>query len=186
MRTTKDCVVFSLLIGLFTHVALGQHPFVVSSPRRIVTEFAVPVAVPVAPFSPVWYGTSPAQFGGTTYGPATDRGPNFSARDSEAWLDQIAEKVAARLSNDAKRQPAPSVGSTLFQERCTICHGGTSPKGKVSFDNLESLSSELRLRAIRSILNGKMPQGGAKVSPEEVGRLIGELAGGEGKTKTEE
>ncbi len=167
------------------HSAQSEPPHVTTPPQRIVTEFAVPVAVPVAPLSPIWYGTSPSQFGGTACGQSAtpQYGAATSSREQDAWLDRLAEKVAVRLSKESTVTANGTIGdktakpsaSALFVERCSTCHSGANPKGGMSLDNLATLSAEQRLRSVRSIITEKMPQGGPKLSPAEAGRLIGEL-----------
>lgn len=132
--------------------------------QRIVVNsvVAVPVAVPVATFSPVQYQNQVI--------PYTD--PPKSAED--VLLDMLADKVAARLQGGTVKAQAEK--PTLFATNCAACHKkGDADKGKPSFTTLDALTPEQRLKASRAILEERMPPG-KKLSPAEVGQHLLELS----------
>jgi hypothetical protein len=117
-----------------------------NKPQFVVTAFAVPVAVPVAPFAPYWYGVSdyreplvPKLRLGTHHPEAPLREPQ--AEPSTAQIGRHSSQTAR----------------SLVTQRCTSCHGRTSPKQGLSLVDPLSLSDHNRLRAIRAVISGEMP-----------------------------
>jgi cytochrome c553 len=106
----------------------------------VITAFAVPVAVPVAPFAPYWYGVSDYQ-------------EPFSLRGSAS--QRAAREAEPRGTGFRGRASEPERSITV--QKCTACHGRTSPKQGLSLVDPFSLSDSDRLRAIRAVVNGEMP-----------------------------
>jgi mono/diheme cytochrome c family protein len=119
------------------HIAQQQH---------VITAFAVPVAVPVAPLAAYWYGVSEyASFPGSA-----------SQRTApEALSAEPSRETEPRGSGLQGGAPKPA--RSLIAQRCTSCHGRTSPKQGLSLVDPLSLSDQDRLRAIRAVVNGDMP-----------------------------
>lgn len=68
----------------------------------------------------------------------------------------------------------------LVRSKCKACHD-TNQAAKEAFDlsgDLETLTCEQRLNAIRQVVDGSMPKG-KPLSPEELGDLIGAFSGSE-------
>lgn len=103
---------------------------------KLVVPFAVPVGVPVAPFSPYFYGYQ--QF-------RVDPIESHSATPVTALPDRAASLVATQ---------------------CATCHSGPAPQGEVRLDRPEALDASHRLAAIRAVLAGRMPKGGTLTPDE--------------------
>jgi hypothetical protein len=115
----------------------------------VVTAFAVPVAVPVAPFAAYWYGLSDYQETSSLRGSASPRSaPEALPRESVREVQPRSTALQGRGS-----EPEWSVVS----QKCTSCHGRTSPQQGLSLVDPLSLSDKDRLRAIRAVVNGEMP-----------------------------
>lgn len=114
----------------------------------VITAFAIPVAVPVAPFAPYWYGIND-YYHGPLHGSASVRG-DLENRRRETASDK--EPRAAELRFGGLRSE-----HSLVAQRCTSCHGRTSPKEGLSLIDPPSLSAGDRLRAIRAVIHGEMP-----------------------------
>jgi mono/diheme cytochrome c family protein len=112
------------------HVAATAHA-THNQPQFVVTTFAVPVAVPVAPFASYWYSVS-------------------DYRDTSSLPRSTPQPTAPEAL------PRESLHS-LITQRCASCHGRTSPKQGLSLVDPLSLSEHDRLRAIRAVLTGQMP-----------------------------
>lgn len=129
---------------------------------------AVAIGVPVAEVTPYYYSYS-------AYAPSQP-----PAVDIDALATKLAEKLAAKPSG-AGAMPAPQSAklpaSSLVAQKCAQCHSGPEPKGKLSLENPAALDCPTRLKAIRAILSEKMPQGGPRLTPDEAGKLLEELAG---------
>jgi hypothetical protein len=122
----------------------------------VVTAFAVPVAVPVAPFAPYWYGV--AEF----HDPVSMRVPSSFPRS--AW-----ERTAVE---------APPRETAIVAHRCGACHGSISPKQGLSLVDPTALSAEDRLRALRAVVTGAMPpETEPKLSDADRNAIIHELLG---------
>jgi mono/diheme cytochrome c family protein len=115
----------------------------------VVTAFAVPVAVPVAPFAPYWYGVSDYYDVPSFPGSAWER----TARESLPHENPREAKPRRTNSQATASEPARS----LVTQHCTSCHGRTSPKQGLSLVDLPSLNAEDRLRALRAVFTGAMP-----------------------------
>lgn len=115
----------------------------------VITAFAVPVAVPVAPFATYWYGVSDYHDMPSFPGSARQR------TAPEALPPKTANDVESK--NAALRSGASPAPQSLIAQRCTSCHGRTSPKQGFSLVDPLSLSDHDRLRAIRAVVNGDMP-----------------------------
>jgi len=72
---------------------------------------------------------------------------------------------------------APSAGPSLVAKHCASCHGldKAAPKGGLFYDAGNKLECWPSLKAIQSVMSGKMPKG-VQLTPEEKGELIRELA----------
>ena len=72
--------------------------------------------------------------------------------------------------------PQPS-GPSLVAKHCASCHGldKAAPKGGLFYDGGHKLDCGPSLKAIQSVMTGKMPKG-VQLTPEEKGELIRELA----------
>ena len=72
--------------------------------------------------------------------------------------------------------PQPS-GPSLVAKHCASCHGldKAAPKGGLFYDGGHKLDCGPSLKAIQSVMTGKMPKG-VQLTPEEKGDLIRELA----------
>jgi hypothetical protein len=113
----------------------------------VITAFAVPVAVPVAPFATYWYGVSDYHDTSASRALATKR-PVAEPPTRETASDMGSNSVARRAALGTR---------TLIAQHCTSCHGRTSPKQGLSLVDPLSLSDFDRLRAIRAVVNGEMP-----------------------------
>jgi hypothetical protein len=121
--------------------------------QLVVTAFAVPVAVPVAPFATYWYGVND-YYAPSLRGSASGRGA------PEAQPPELAREAEPRTS--AFQGRASERERSLIAQRCTSCHGQTSPKQGLSLVDPLSLSDFDRLRAIRAVVNGEMPPADAE------------------------
>jgi len=128
---------------------------------KVVTQFAVPIGVPVAIAAPVAYANS-----------ATPQysGPPKSAED--ILLDRLADLVAKRLAVQGGAQALEV--KTMFSQKCATCHSQAKPDGRPVFGSLDTLTAEQRLAAIKSMSLGRMPKG-SKLSPEDTAKLVEEL-----------
>ncbi|HEX4132466.1 MAG TPA: c-type cytochrome domain-containing protein [Pirellulales bacterium] len=142
----------------------------VAATGLVVTQFAVPVAVPqytvpVAPTSFVQYGGQLSASSGIT---------------TEALEDRIVAKVLKGLqaSGTIKAAAAPS----LVGRACATCHGATNPKAGLSLAATTALTADERLKSISRVLADdpqlRMPpsSSGIKLSAEELGKLLQELS----------
>ena len=120
-----------------------------------------PIGVPVAQLSPVWYAYS-----------------NF--RQPDAYNQRHTDY---HESSDRDKTPRTAVA-----QFCLRCHAGSDPRHGLNLDHPESLDSQTRLKAVRMVLQEKMPPGG-KLAAADVGRLLEELVGANdvaGDKETEE
>ncbi len=159
-----------------THVA--EATAVVVTPVPV----AVAVGVPVAEATPYYYSYSAYAYS-----------PPATTIDVDALAAKLAEKLTAGTSgggsNSQPNPPAPNpvsppnstpakaAANSIVAQKCASCHSGVNPKGAVSLENLSTLDCTTRLKAIRAVLSEKMPQAGTKLTPEEAGRVLEELAG---------
>jgi mono/diheme cytochrome c family protein len=123
-----------------------------SHPQFVVTAFAVPVAVPVAPFAPYWYGVAdyhyaPSLQGSASQPAAPEALPFASAREAEPRGSAFPGGAWERERRER----------SIIAQRCIACHGRTSPKQGLSLSDPHSLSAADRLRAIRAVVHGEMP-----------------------------
>ncbi len=113
-------------------------------------------------------------------------GANLQTQASE---ERIAALVIQKLQA-AQQQTAPAPQTLpltaevdrwqLVRNKCQGCHS-TSEAAKTAFDlsgDLETLTCEQRLNAIRQLVDGSMPKG-KPVTAEELGDLIGTFSGSE-------
>ena len=119
-------------------------------PQCVATAFAVPVAVPVAPFAPYWYSVSDYQH---SLGPKLRLGPHVPEAPLRESVDQALPHIQRHERVGRTSEPQRSI----ISQRCTSCHGRTSPKQGFSLVDPLSLSDHNRLRAIRAVINGEMP-----------------------------
>jgi mono/diheme cytochrome c family protein len=134
----------------------------------IVTQFAVPVAVPqyVVPVAPA----SHVQYGGAA-----------PLAINEALEDRIVAKVLKGLQGSPTFK-AQTSAETPVTKTCVSCHNATSPKGGLSLADMTALTAEQRLKCIARTLSDdpetRMPpaSSGMKLSPEELGTLLHELS----------
>jgi cytochrome c553 len=117
----------------------------------VITAFAVPVAVPVAPFATYWYGVSDYHVGQAV--PDIASFSRSARAKGEAQPREAATDVGPR-SAALRDSRAPR---SLIAQRCTSCHGRTSPKQGLSLVDPLSLSDQDRLKALRAVINGEMP-----------------------------
>ena len=163
---TEICIVGS------TVPAFAAPRAAVTQTNLVVTQFAVPVAVPqyVAPVAPQSY----VQYGNS--------GSPYSTSSLNSLEDRIAAKVldAIRAAGGIK---ALESSPTLVGRFCTRCHSGpaTTP-AKLDLSDLSKLSSDQRLKCVRMVLsddeNQRMPPktSGLTLSPEDLGKLLQELS----------
>jgi mono/diheme cytochrome c family protein len=148
--------------------ARGNDQTTVVTSGLLVTQFAVPVAVPqyvatVAPPSYVQYGSG------------------YSTSSTETLEDRIAAKVIQGLQASGNWRAA-GAAPTLVAQSCARCHSGPTPNGKLDLSVPSKLAAEDRLRAIRAVLADdearRMPpaSSGVKLSAEEVGKVLQELS----------
>jgi hypothetical protein len=161
-------------LGIVSHVNAHQHN---NHSHLVVTAFAVPVAVPVGPFAPYWYGVS------DYYAPSS---PGSASRQA------VSEAVARESTRDAERRGDTfprgawererverSVGEhSLLSQHCISCHGRTSPKQGLSLVDPRSLSADSRFRAIRAVVLGEMPPD-TSLNEVERAALLRELVAGD-------
>ncbi|HEX3870197.1 MAG TPA: c-type cytochrome domain-containing protein [Pirellulales bacterium] len=154
----------------------------VASTALVVTQFAVPVAVPqyavtVAPTSHVQYG------GVSTGANQTSYGTVGATKTSDTTLeDRIAAKVVKALEASGKLSGVPKPPQTAVAQACAKCHGGVNPKGGLSLEDVSSLSDEQRLKSIARVLaddaTQRMPPAASdiKLSAEDIGKVLQELS----------
>jgi mono/diheme cytochrome c family protein len=136
----------------------------------VITAFAVPVAVPVAPFAPYWYGVS-------DYHDATSLRCYASLRTAVEAMPRDTQREAEPRSNAFPRG-AWEREASVVQRHCGACHGAVSPEQGVSLVDPSALSAEDRLRAIRAVITGAMPPDTEpKISNADRDSIIRELLG---------
>jgi mono/diheme cytochrome c family protein len=86
-----------------------------------------------------------------------------------AWRPAKADRAASNQVGPRPSRAAPS----LIATHCATCHGGATPKAGLSLDG--SLTPQVRLRAIRAVLQGDMPPG-RPLAAAELTALLRELA----------
>lgn len=134
--------------------------------KIVINQFAVPVAVPVSPYSPYYYSSSQVQ-------QKQYAAPPRSAEDILA--ERIAKKVAAYMRSPEGTASASAL-PTLFSQKCALCHAeGDAEKGKPQLTTLEALSDQQRLKAIAAVMSGAMPKGG-KLTADEAAQIVKELS----------
>ena len=131
----------------------------------VVTEFAVPIAVPVAAAAPY------------SYGYASNAG--FDAAGIVGELRALRMELSQARSGGLSPNNSSAASSTvekpsLVRQTCAKCHGGAEPKAGVSLDNLEALDDATRLKAAAAVLSDRMPKGG-KLDADTAGKLLLEL-----------
>lgn len=169
-------LLMTVVLGTPPHVVSGQTVFVPSS--HVVTQFAVPVAVPqfaspIAPQSFVQYGT---------HSLATPRS------DLATVGKEIAEIKAMLLEATKSGAITGLAIPTLVKTHCAKCHGAVDPKGGLDLSTLDKLTPQQRLGAIERMLSDeegkRMPPpaaGATSISADDLGKLIQEFSkAGEG------
>lgn len=145
------------------HCRVRQNAVVVQDFAAV--QFAVPIGVPVAQVTPAFYSyNATAQ----TYRPQVQAQSDDAKLFEEFLTWKKAREVSVR---------ATGVETAVFKA-CSKCHAGPSPK--VGFGILGDLTDADRIKAIGEVITGRMPKGG-KLSPEEVGKVLGELSGAKDK-----
>ncbi|MBS0207794.1 MAG: hypothetical protein JSS27_02470 [Planctomycetes bacterium] len=173
-RLMMSLVVAACCIASSAPLQAGGRAVVVASATAVpagvvVTQFAVPVAVPqyavpVAPQSYVQYG-----------------GQVGAATPLEGLEDRIAAKVVRNLQA-AGVNSALAAPPSLIAKHCGSCHSGATPKAGLDLTSLAALGETQRLSCIARVLaddaSQRMPPAasGAKLTAEEVGRLLQELS----------
>jgi hypothetical protein len=164
-------LIASALVATPPHVVSGQTVFVPSS--HVVTQFAVPVAVPqfaspIAPQSFVQYGT---------HSLATPRS------DLATVGKEIAEIKAMLLEATKSGAITGLVIPTLVKTHCAKCHGPVDPKAGLDLSTLDKLTPQQRLRSIERMLaddeGQRMPPpsaGATPISADDLGKLIQEFS----------
>ena len=146
---------------LLPTTALAGHRVKVRERVFVVTQFATPVLLPVAPFSAVAYsGVQSAAVGAT------------SAESEDERITRIVLRVLAEMN-----KVQATAQQTRLQQHCGKCHGAEA-KNVERFSIVEPLTDRQRLKAAKMLLldnpEKRMPQGGT-LSPEELGLLLQEL-----------
>src|SRR5262249_54459669 len=134
----------------------------------VVTSFAVPVGVPVAPFAPYFYSAQqfqPAAHISVIGGQELPSQPTVSATRPLLPPSTLSD---AATSNFRTQLDSP------IAAHCASCHGGPAPKGGFSLERVDQLQASDRLKAIRAVVSGRMPKGG-KLSNDEVRTILDEL-----------
>lgn len=187
MRSKLGIGVVALSLGLcLESVALAAcrvKAEAVVATNIVAVPVAVSIGLPVAEMAPYYYS-----YQATAPQPA-------AVAVSETAVDEIAARVVEKLRlpsgggaaaagpasapHLANRAPASPKAISLVAEKCAKCHAGSDPKGNLSLENLAALNCETRLQAVRAVLSEKMPKGGPPLSPEEAGKVLEELVGGE-------
>jgi mono/diheme cytochrome c family protein len=130
------------------HSAKVHQPFV-------ATTFAVPVGVPVsyttpvAPFAPYWYS-------------------------SAAYIQQ-QQQAATAHSDGLEASGGRNAPLVLFNGKCVRCHSGEKPKAGLDLSDPANLDPETKLKAVRAVLDERMPKGG-KLSAVEAGQVLDVLS----------
>lgn len=139
---------------------------------HVVTQFAVPVALPqtvttVAPQSFIQYGTN------TTTTPRSDL---------QSIERQIAE-LRAMLVEAAQSGAVTGLAlPSLVRTHCAKCHGGADPKGGLDLSTLDRLTPQQRLKSIERMLSDEPkqrmppPSAGAAITADDLGKLIQEFS----------
>ena len=164
MKTVITLVVMLVVFGAVFSLAADHH-----HNKRIVVNsvVAVPVAVPVATFSPVKYSNQVQPY---TDPPKSERAQLLDLVAEHILSDPVlSQKLAEKLGGTVQPQ---ALKPTMFATKCAACHA----KNKVDeFLTLDSLDNKHRLAAIQAIVTEKMPKG-TKLTPAEVGQLMLELS----------
>lgn len=132
----------------------------------VVQNYAIPVAVPVAPLATYYYSSSQVQ-------QQAYSGPPRSAED--ILVDRLVEKLSARIGGASLPAAQAIAKQTLFGQKCATCHAkGDLENGKPQFTTLEALTPQQRLNAIDAMVHDRMPKG-SKLSAQDAGELIREI-----------
>jgi mono/diheme cytochrome c family protein len=139
--------------------------------KFVITAFAVPVAVPIAPFAPYWYSVADYQAEYARVPKLRLPRPveSLGVERRTPLRDRAAQEEPHRgvFPGGASQRERSASGSSILSLRCSACHGRTSPKMGLSLVDLPAISAEDRLRAIRAVLDGKMPPDDAEPLTEE-------------------
>ena len=124
-----------------------------SDELQVAVPFAVPIGVPVAPLAPYFYSYQQIRemSGDSGMAAATPQSP--------------ANTVA----------PISAVPTSVVASHCASCHGGQTPRAGLSLEKIKDLNCGDRLRAIRAVMTGKMPQG-ESLDPDQLRGVVLELA----------
>ncbi len=157
-------------------------PLLVDANRQLlVTDFVVPVGVPVAEFAPTFYGLAgtgglsglagssiyaqsvAAQQYGALNRAEYQRQLNLNRRLSDPRLAEAIEAAAqvfARQDADAAEvhfqapPDAPTTAAEVVQRSCVKCHSGESPKGGLDLNTrLSVLDADVRQSIIARVLS---------------------------------
>lgn len=158
--------IFTLLVCFFLVTSCHQNAYsgeckvIQHNQEQVVIQpFAVPVGVPVSPYSAYFYSASPQQM------------QSYAAPPPDP-IEELARKLAPLLNGHVNAAAKPQ---SLFAAKCIVCHQqGDADKGKPQFTDLDLLTCEQRVKAIHAIVSGEMPKGG-KLDDQSRGKLIDEL-----------
>lgn len=155
----------ALATGLFWPDAnAGHHKQVVVQKQVFVaTPIAVPVGVPVAPYSGVYY----------------EQTNKVAAPPPKSAEEIFADKVLAIIEAKQSGHVNALGKITEFGQHCASCHTSAAAEqfqdGRPVFGSLAALTNEQRLGAIAAAASGAMPKG-KKLTPDQLGNLILELS----------
>lgn len=126
----------------------------------VVTDYAVPLAVPVSPY------------GGVTY-QQTVKSP---APPPMSLEDRIVVKLLAAMEAKQSGNLNALGQITKFGLRCATCHKTADEKlGRPQFASLDALNGDQCDDCMEAILDDTMPKGG-HLTPKDAGDILKELA----------
>ena len=136
-------------------LALAQTVSCIAAPplalaQTVATPQAVPVGVPIAQQLPYAYG----QHLQTT-----------SPKLSDAQLDKLADKIAARMSGQTVAAQATVDPQKLYDEKCAGCHDGGQAK-LIGADSPPQLRRDAIARMVTAEASRRMPKGGQLTETE--------------------
>lgn len=160
------------------------HQAVAIANNFVVTQFAIPVGVPVAQTSYVQYGSATVGYGAPVQSsvvaapvgdPVCQTCPNVAPNCHAGGCVKPAPQPDPAPPPSPPTPPAPA--ATLLQKNCASCHSGGAAKAGFRVDL--PLTCEQKLSAIGALLNDdpahRMPKG-TSLDAGTLGKLIQELS----------
>lgn len=136
----------------------------------LVTPFAVPVGVPVAPYAGVWYGASAVQPAPQAQA-AQPTVPSDVAALFEEFLRWRAGRLEPKAQSPVAAETQADVGAIL-KAKCAACHSGADPQGGLRMWDDAGALLKLPRHTIDARISTadektRMPKGKPPLAPEE-------------------